>query len=80
MSMADDVRALPETFLNKCAVARLFMQLSGDEKVAVGTAIDNPLISISALRVILARNGYEISDSVIRRHRNRLTGSGCSCP
>jgi len=52
-----------------CSVCTMMEQVSKEERKAIQERFDNRAISHIALSKVLRANGYDLSDSVIGRHR-----------
>lgn len=65
----------------QCKVGYILGQLTSDQRDKLARLIDANVVPSSQLASMLRRNGYEIRDANIARHRRRLAGAaGCACP
>lgn len=58
---------------NVCSVSKLL--LSPEERALLDTMMKRPDISTPAIIKVLAAHGYSVSESPVRRHRQRM----CQC-
>ena len=63
----------------RCGIVKILDQISVEDGRELVNAIDNPHVSPSDLTTILRDNGFEVSEKMIYRHRNRGR-NGCRCP
>lgn len=63
-----------------CSVKKVLDQLSESAKEKLLKLMDNPEALSLDITVLLKNHGYQISAEVMRRHRRRANGGGCSCP
>jgi hypothetical protein len=64
----------------QCTVARIMGQISQEDREHLNRILDNPDIPGSVIADALTRNGYNVADKTVRRHRKRGTSTGCTCP
>ena len=62
-----------------CAVGRWLATLDDKERKQYEEILDSREFQASSIARILRNNKILISDQQVRRHRNRLRMSGCSC-
>lgn len=83
MSLIDDlagVESRPSPYPGpRCTVALILAQISDDERGSLTRLIDNPTVPGSRIAEALTKNGYEITDKTVLRHRKRGTSTGCRC-
>lgn len=75
MSLLEDLLSegnFPKPLRATCGVCKLLGQLSKEESKALQNRLDNKNVSHVALHQVLKNNGYNISDSVIGRHRRKV--------
>ncbi len=63
-----------------CSVKRVLDQLDGSAKEKLLRLIENPEALSLDITALLKNHGYQVSAEVMRRHRRRANGGGCSCP
>lgn len=63
-----------------CSVKRVLDQLDGSAKEKLLQLMENPLALSLDITALLKNHGYQVSAEVMRRHRRRANGGGCSCP
>lgn len=63
-----------------CSVKKMFDVLDNSTKIKLEALISNPDVLSLDLCNLLKSYGYNISAEVMRRHRRRAKGGGCSCP
>lgn len=61
----------PSTKRAWCTVCELIKTLTTDEQLALNARLDNKNITHTSLSAVLKKNGYDISDSTIGRHRRK---------
>lgn len=59
-----------------CSVCELIKTLSAEEQIALTARLDNKNITHTSLSQVLKKNGHDISDSTIGRHRRKICQSG----
>jgi len=70
-----------ERFYKQCSVAYVLEQLPQAQREKLARVIDANVIPSARIASMLSKNGYEVRDANISRHRRRLTGAaGCTCP
>jgi len=64
-----------------CGLGKLLATVEEPIKSKLNDAILNQSVEASAIAALLTDFGYEISSSIVRRHRRRMSGrEGCKCP
>jgi len=63
-----------------CSVKRVLEQLSESAKMKLLGLMENPEALSLDITALLKNHGYQVSAEVMRRHRRRANGGGCSCP
>jgi len=63
-----------------CSVKRILDQLSESAKEKLLRLMENPEALSLDITALLKNHGYQVSAEVMRRHRRRANGGGCSCP
>lgn len=63
-----------------CSVKRTLDSLEEPTKSKLMNLIDNPEVLSLDLVGLLKKYNYTVSAEVMRRHRRRAKGGGCSCP
>lgn len=63
-----------------CSVKKTLDSLLEPTKSKLIVLIDNPEVLSLDLVGLLKNYGYQVSAEVMRRHRRRAKGGGCSCP
>lgn len=63
-----------------CSVKRVLDQLGDSAKDKLLRLMDNPEALSLDITALLKNHGYQVSAEVMRRHRRRANGGGCSCP
>ena len=66
---------IPPVDSNLCKVSKLAADLSPEDNVALQNALDDAAWTTSALGVELRKRGFNVGDTMLRRHRIRV----CSC-
>jgi len=82
-SLIDDLDSLigQTPHSNKlCKVFILLSKLDPDDSAKLSDLIDDNSVSGASISRILYKNGYQINDRNVNRHRRRNSGSGCACP
>lgn len=59
-----------------CSVCELFKKLSKAEQVALQARFDDESISHTSLSTVLKKNGHNLSDQTIGRHRRKQCTNG----
>jgi hypothetical protein len=63
-----------------CSVKRVLDQLNDSAKDKLLRLIEHPEALSLDITALLKNHGYQVSAEVMRRHRRRANGGGCSCP
>ena len=63
-----------------CSVKKVLDQLSESSREKLLRLMENPDALSLDITSLLKNHGYQISAEVMRRHRRRANGGGCSCP
>ena len=63
-----------------CSVKKTLDNLQEPTKSKLIKLIENPEVLSLDLTTLLKNYGYHVSAEVMRRHRRRAKGGGCSCP
>lgn len=63
----------------RCGIAKIFDEISDEDREKLVATIDNALVSPSDIARILQKHGLDVSEKMVYRHRNRGRG-GCRCP
>lgn len=63
-----------------CSVKRVLDELSETAKEKLLNLMKNPSALSLDIVTLLKNHGYDVSAEVMRRHRRRANGGGCSCP
>jgi len=63
-----------------CSVKRVLDQLGDSAKDKLMRLLENPEALSLDITALLKNHGYQVSAEVMRRHRRRAKGGGCSCP
>ena len=66
---------IPPVDSNLCKVSRLAADLSPEDNVALQDAMADTAWTTSALGIELRRRGFDVGDTMLRRHRVEV----CSC-
>lgn len=76
----DDLLTIKKGHPRLCAVQHVLNQLDEKQAEKVTALIDAGVVPAPKIAVVLTKNGFDINDKAISRHRRRLKGGGCSCP
>jgi hypothetical protein len=63
-----------------CSVKKVLDQLNESAKDKLLRLMENPEALSLDITALLKNHGYQVSAEVMRRHRRRANGGGCSCP
>lgn len=63
-----------------CSVKRILQSLEEPTKSKLINLMENQEVLSLDLVSLLKNNGFFVSAEVMRRHRRRANGGGCSCP
>jgi hypothetical protein len=63
-----------------CRTAHALGQIPEDVRRVALAALDNPVISSTALCKVLNKHGFQLTTGQVSRHRRRGTPNGCKCP
>lgn len=63
------------TRIRQCKLARIFADLDEQHQRNLQAALDKESISLERIKVALRGWGYDVSNEMIRKHRNGV----CSC-
>jgi hypothetical protein len=77
-SLGEDLENV-RTYDRRCGIARVLEEVSSEDGEKLISAIDNPMASTASIAAILRDHGFEASEKMVYRHRNRGRG-GCGCP
>ena len=63
-----------------CSVKRVLDQLGDSAREKLLKLMETPEALSLDITALLKNHGYQVSAEVMRRHRRRAKGGGCSCP
>lgn len=58
-----------------CGIAKLLKNMTKPDSTDLQEALENPIITSSAIDRALRKNGYTVSGNMVRRHRRK----DCAC-
>lgn len=81
MDLSQELDFLSETEsgLNVCGIKKIIKKLKENEANSLLNIIENTDVPAPRIRNILQKHGFNVGADIIRRHRNKGKGNGCSC-
>jgi hypothetical protein len=76
----DNFVPLKKSNVRTCSFKRILYKLGDSAKDKLLRLMENPEALSLDITALLKNHGFQISAEVMRRHRRRANGGGCSCP
>lgn len=64
----------------RCGVAHVLSQMTDEQESRLRLVLDAGVVPSSKIAGMLRRNGFNINEKSVSRHRRRSSGAGCTCP
>jgi hypothetical protein len=63
-----------------CRVRSVLHNMPEEQKIKLEALLDAEIVSAAKIAFVLSKNGFQVTNKSISRHRRRFRGGGCSCP
>ena len=63
-----------------CRVRAVLHNMPEEQRIKLEALLDAEIVSAAKIAFVLNKNGFDVGNKSISRHRRRFRGGGCACP